>query len=101
MTVVMVGGLKRLERHYLSAAAEERIDLRILNRCCPEFSRRIGGADAVILFTDLVSHESAKQVYQFARTSDLCLVCSHNSSLTAAKRCLREAKQQAETRAAR
>ena len=67
------GGLTRLESKYKEKA-----------RC------HIENADAIILLTDLVAHQNAKKVYELARKQDMCLVCSHRSSVSAVERCLTE-----------
>src|SRR3989304_2381299 len=93
MTVALVGGLDRLEQRYRSEAKHQDVDLRVFNKPTCNLSCKLAGVDAVILFTDLVSHASAEQVYKLARAKSVCLICSHNSSLSAARRCLAQAKQ--------
>lgn len=92
MTVALVGGLTRLKNRYKDAARRQGIDLRVFSEKQACLSCKIGQADAVIMLTDLVAHQSAKEVYKLARDNEVCLVCSHRSSLTAVDRCLREVK---------
>ena len=90
MTVALVGGLTRLESKYKEKGRSHNIDLRVFTekKACDRC--RIENADAVILLTDLVAHQNAKKVYELARKKDMCLVCSHRSSLSAVERCLSE-----------
>lgn len=100
MTVALIGGFDRLKHHYQSTAKERGINLRILTTHTSDLSCKLAQVDAVIMFTDLVSHNSAKKVYKLTRTQNVCLVCSHNSSLTAIRRCLHQVKKMSRRRSA-
>lgn len=92
MTVAMVGGLDRLKDRYESAARAEGISLKVFSKPRANLVSRISGVDGVIMFTNLISHQAAQQVYKLARSGEVCLICSHNSSLSAAQRCFRQLK---------
>lgn len=91
MTVVLLGGLTRFKHRYEALAAAEGIDLRVFPGRTRNLSSKLAGADAVIMFTDLVAHSTARTVYRQARSHNMDLICSHKSSLSAARRCLQQA----------
>ncbi|HZD40389.1 MAG TPA: DUF2325 domain-containing protein [Terriglobales bacterium] len=91
MTVVILGGLDRFKHRYEALAAAEGINLRVFPGRIRNLSCKLSGADAIIMFTDLVSHSTAKTVYHHARCQNKNLICSHKSSLSAAKHCLEQA----------
>lgn len=89
MTVAIVGGLDRLSQQYERlAATHDELEIRVFNRFKPGLAERIAEADGVILFTGLVSHQAAREVYRMARTKGGAVVCSHSAGISAAKRCL-------------
>ena len=92
MTVALVGGLSCLAGRYRSIAAEHQIDLRVYIDRHACLKCKLGEVDAVIMFTDLVSHQAAKEVNKLARSHGKCVVRHHRSSVTAARRCLKEVK---------
>lgn len=95
MTVALVGGREKLKGRYQEAAKRQNIDLKIFMDKKPCLRCKLSGADGVILLTDLVSHQSAKEVYKLARQRDFSLVCSHKSSPSAFDRCLEDIRKAA------
>lgn len=96
MTVALIGGLDRLKNQYESLAEEHGIELRVYSKPKADLQGRISQVDAVVLFTNLVSHQSAREVRKLARSGNVSLICSHNSSLAAARRCFLAAAKAAQ-----
>ena len=94
----MIGGLKRLETHYRQEARKNDIDLRVLNQHSSCLKCKLAKADAVILFTNAVSHQAAKEVYKLAREKDVCLIRSHRSSVSAARLCFGQLRDEKDAR---
>lgn len=93
MTVALVGGRTKLKSRYQEAAKKQNIDLKIFMDKNPCLGCKLSGADGVIMLTDLVSHQSAKEVYKLARRRDFSLICSHKSSPSAFGRCLEDIRK--------
>lgn len=89
MTVAIIGGIKKLEKHYPAIAREYGIKPRPFNAYKGDLTKRIQKVDGIILFTNCVSHQAAKKVYKLARAKNKCLICQDNCSLTATEQCFR------------
>lgn len=93
MTIAIISGLDKLNRHYTELAKTEDLQLRVFSRYTPNLLKRISQTDGVIMFTGLMSHKSAQQVYKLARDDKINLVCCHKCSLSAMKDCISELKK--------
>lgn len=91
MTVAIVGGMDRLAEHYAQLANEHQdVEVRVFNRYRPGLAHTIMEADGIILFTNLVSHQAAREVYRLARKRGNTIICSHSAGVSSARRCLAE-----------
>lgn len=89
MTIAIIGGLDRLKGEYTKLADEhEDMDIRVFSQSKPKLGSRLADVDGVVLFTNLVSHNAAKQVYRMARANKIELVCSHSGGISAARSCV-------------
>ncbi|MBA2848487.1 DUF2325 domain-containing protein [Thermosulfuriphilus ammonigenes] len=95
MCVVLVGGMDRLRKEYETEARKKGIELRVYSRLVPRLSRKIKNVDAIILFTNKVSHEARKQVLTAHRENDIPLIQLHSCGLSSLKRCLAQLTAQA------
>lgn len=87
MTVALIGGLDRLAPHYTALEKDHGdLTIKLFTRFKPGLSDRIASVDGVVLCTDLVSHQSAREVYRLARDHDLKVVCTHRSSVSAVRK---------------
>lgn len=90
MTIAIIGGMDRLKGHYMDLADDhDDVSIRVFSQFKPKFGARIADVDGVVLFTNLVSHQAAREVYRLARKNKIELVCSHSSGVSAAKECVR------------
>ena len=61
MCVTLIGGMDRLKQDYIAAARQGGATLKCISRNERNFVDKIGNPDAIIVFTNKVSHEpSAK-----------------------------------------
>lgn len=89
MTVAVVGGLDRLERHYTALAKEHAgLKIKVYSQLRPKMADKIASADGVVLITNLVSHNAAREVYRLARDKGLAVVPCHRASVTAMRECV-------------
>lgn len=90
MTVAIVGGLGRLTGHYTRLADEyDDLEIKVFNEFKHGLADRLAGTDGVILFTNVVSHNAAREVYRMARERGKQIVCSHSAGVSSARECLR------------
>ena len=89
MTVAVVGGLDRLERHYTALAKEHAgLKIKVYSQLKPRMSEKIASADGVVLVTNVVSHNAAREVYRLARDKGLSIVPCHRASVSAMRECV-------------
>ena len=88
MKVALIGGMDRLEQHYLREAKKLGHDMRVFNRFESGLTGRIGKPDAYILFTGKVSHQVRIIVTELAKTQGVpvfqyhqCGVCTLREAL--------------------
>ena len=90
MTIVVVGGIDRLERHYKMAAFNKGHKVHVFSTFKANVAKKIPGSKGVILFTNQVSHSLARIVTETAKKSGVPVVKTHKSSLSAFKQSLKD-----------
>ncbi len=89
MTVAVVGGLDRLERHYTALAKEhDDLKIKVYSQLKPKMTEKIASADGVVLVTNVVSHNAAREVYRLARDKGLAVIPCHRASISAMRECV-------------
>jgi hypothetical protein len=88
MRVAVIGGLQKLARDYEREVARHGHECAQYNSCTHSMRCRLPGADAVILFTSMVSHEAANAARCAARGSGIPLLCPKGSGVSSLRRCL-------------
>lgn len=91
MTVALVGGLDRLRARYIEEAGSRDIKLKVFTEKTGCLGCRIAEADAIIVCTDCVAHQSSKEALRVARTNNVPLFRTRRS-VAAVKRSLSAAK---------
>ncbi|MEI7728686.1 MAG: DUF2325 domain-containing protein [Verrucomicrobiota bacterium] len=88
MRVTLIGGMDRLARHYLKAAQEVGVDLRIFNRPEAGLAQRIHGSQAVVLFTGKVSHQARDLAMGIAKAHAIPVYQYHSCGVCTLRKCL-------------
>jgi len=88
MSIVVVGGMKRQEQHYLQEARRLGIDLQVFNQGSRRMVRQIGQADAMIIFTGKVSHEALDLALNAAKRQQVPVIREHSCGLCTLRQCL-------------
>lgn len=89
MSVVLVGGIGRLEPQYLKEAQKCGVNLRVFNTTENRIEAKLKHADAVVIFTNMVSHKARKQAMAAARTNDIPVFMHHACGLCTLRECLK------------
>lgn len=87
-TVVLIGGMGRLERHYSTEAGNHGVALKMFNECPAGLSSRIGNARALILFTNKVSHRARREAMNAARSRRIPVLMRHSCGICMFRNCL-------------
>jgi len=82
MCVGLIGGMDRLERHYMNEAGMFDIELKVFNKCEANLSKKINHVDALIIFTDKVSHNARKEAMHVARSRRIPILMYHSSGIS-------------------
>lgn len=88
MCIALIGGMDRLEKHYLEAAAAAGITLEIFNTSPVNFASKLKKADAMVIFTNKVSHQARNEAVQFAKARGIPVVMQHACGVCTLRNCL-------------
>ncbi|WP_291490216.1 DUF2325 domain-containing protein, partial [Desulfurella sp.] len=61
MCVLVVGGMDKLVEDYVKAGEQMGVKLKVFTKKVTDFPSKIGGVDALIVFTNKVSHPAKNQ----------------------------------------
>jgi hypothetical protein len=89
MCIALVGGMDRLRAHYVGEAEKSGVELKVFNVFEPKMAAKIRSADAVLLFTNKVSHKARREVVAAARSAGIPVHCIHSCGLCTLRDCLR------------
>jgi len=88
MKITLIGGMDRLEPHYRREAREAGHELKIFSVYETGMEAKIGKTDALVLFTDKVSHSARAHALEAARNLGISVVQSHSSGVSSLRQCL-------------
>ncbi len=88
MCVTLIGGMSRLEKDYVAAAADAGHTLRFIARNERNFTQKIGNPDALIVFTNKVSHEARRKAVRVARSKSIPVQLVHSCGVSSLRECL-------------
>ena len=89
MCVTLIGGMDRLQKDYIAAAKENGHSLKCISRNERNFVDKIGNPDALIVFTNKISHEAKRKAVQVARSRNIPLQMVHSCGVSSLRECLR------------
>lgn len=88
MSITLIGGMDRLKPEYMAAASTGGHSLKFISRNERNFTEKMGNPDAVIVFTNKVSHEAKRKALQLAKTRKIPIHMVHSCGLSTLKECL-------------
>lgn len=94
MRVSLIGGMDRLHRYYLQEAEKQGVDLRIFTRSENNLQAKIGHSQAVVIFTNKISHQARNQAVNSASTKEIPVFMSHNCGVCALRDCINCIREQ-------
>jgi len=98
MCVALVGGMDRLERLYVEEAERAGISLKVFNRPERGLKSKIENVDAIVVFTNKVSHEAKSVVMKTARKRNIPVYVHHSCGVCSLRDCLNCLKNNGENR---
>ncbi len=88
MSVLLLGGMDRLERHYQNEANQRGVKLKVFTKPTKDIARKVGRVDAIVIFTDKVSHSIKHEIISYARSKGIPFFMYHSCGLCTLRKCL-------------
>lgn len=83
MSIVLIGGHERMCDIYQRIGKDRGHKVKVMSKMKTDFSKRIGTPDAILIFTDTVSHKMVNNAEMVAKKKNLLVTKCHGSSQTA------------------
>lgn len=87
MSITLIGGMDRLKRHYIHEAEKFGIELQVFNTSEIGIASKMKNADAVVIFTNKVSHRARKEVMNTARSRNIPVYQYHSCGVCTLREC--------------
>lgn len=88
MCIAVIGGIRRQESHYLREAERLGVELRLFNEPGAEVAEKLHRTDAVIIFTNMVSHNARRMAKKAARIRGIPVFMHHACGVCTLRECL-------------
>lgn len=88
MCIGLIGGMDRLERHYKEEAQKFKVELKVFNKNETNFPKKIKHVDALLIFTNKVSHGARKEAINVARNRNIPIFMVHSCGISTLRHCL-------------
>lgn len=88
MSIALIGGMDRLERQYINEAKRIGIKLSVFTKYKTGMSSKVKNSDAVVIFTNKISHKAKKEVMSVAKSRDIPVMMSHSCGICTLRSCL-------------
>jgi hypothetical protein len=89
MSVVLIGGMDRLEPQYLREAERAGVNLSVFTTAQNGIAAKLKHADAVVIFTNKVSHRAKNEAMTAARANDVPVFMHHACGVCTLRECLK------------
>lgn len=83
MSVVIVGGHDRMVQQYKQVCKAHRCKAKVFTKKAGNLGNQIGSPDAIIIFTNTVSHQMVKSAVIEAEKANADVIRCHTSSKSA------------------
>jgi len=88
MSIVLVGGMDRLGEQYHKEAKNHGVELRIFSQATLKMASKIKHADAVVIFTNKVSHKARNEALSAAKKQGIPVYMHHACGVCTLRECL-------------
>jgi len=86
--IALIGGIDRLEKHYIDEAGKLGVSLRVFNRTKANIAEKIQNLDAVVIFTNKVSHITKREVMHVAKSKNIDVLMCHSCGICSLRDCI-------------
>ncbi len=88
MSIVLVGGMDRLGVNYQREAERQGMNLRIFSQAQHNMKSKIKHADAVVIFTNKISHQARHEAFSEAKKQGIPIFMHHACGVCTLRECL-------------
>ncbi len=88
MCIGLIGGMDRLEKNYIREAGKFGIDLKVFTRYQGKMAAKLQNMDALIIFTNKISHNAKKEATETAKANDIPIYFYHSCGVCTLRNCL-------------
>ena len=88
MCVALVGGMDRLERHYINEAERFGVELKVFTKFEVNIALKIKNVDALVILTNKVSHGARKEAMDIAKAGNIPVLMRHSCGICTLRDCL-------------
>ena len=89
MSIILVGGMDRLGGQYRKEARLQGMDLQIFSQAASGMGAKIKNADAVVIFTNKVSHQAKNEAFTAAKKCGIPVFMHHACGVCTLRECLK------------
>ena len=89
MCLALIGGMDRLERQYKNEAEKMGINLKVFNKSEAGIGSKIRNMDALVIFTNKVSHQAKREVMNAAKANKIPVFMYHSCGVCTLRDCFR------------
>lgn len=86
--IALIGGMDRLRKHYICEAEKFGINLKVFNRARANIGAKIQILDAVVIFTNKVSHLTKREVMHVAKSRHIKVLMCHSCGISSWRDCI-------------
>ncbi len=87
MCAALIGGMDRLKRHYIAEAEKFGIELKVFNGPEADIASKVRNVDALVIFTNKVSHRAKKEVMNIAKSRNIKVFMCHSCGVCTLRNC--------------
>ena len=88
VNIALFGGMNRLKKHYVDEAKKCGVNVKVLNNARANICAQIQNADAVVIFTNKVSHLTKKEVMHVAKSRQIKVLMCHSCGICSWRECI-------------
>lgn len=99
MCIALIGGMDRLERHYRNEAERSGVEVMVFNRADTGLAAKIRNVDALVVFTNKVSHRARQEAMNAAKSRNIPVFFYHSCGVCTLRDCINCLKSRSDEKA--
>ncbi len=88
MSVILVGGMDRLDDQYRMEAQRHGMDIQIFSQDDRSMCSKIKKAEGVVIFTNMISHQARNRALNAAKNEGIPVFLHHSCGVCSLRECL-------------